>query len=97
MRLFEFIKSESILLVFTTLFFILLILYPSKTFNYLYLVDWKTIITFVGLLVITTGLKESGYFIFFLKNLLTKIKTERSLAFLWFYLLYWFQLFLLMM
>jgi len=43
-------------------------------------VDWNTIILLSGLIIITTAIKESGFFYFLAYNISKQIKTERMLA-----------------
>ncbi|MHA1721282.1 MAG: SLC13 family permease [Promethearchaeota archaeon] len=43
-------------------------------------VDWRTIIILTGLLIITSGLKESGYINVLAEETLKKIKNERTLS-----------------
>jgi len=76
----EFIKKEIVLFVFLFLFIILSVLHPYEIASYPSFVDWKTIITLTGLLIITTGLKESNFFVVFSKKLLMRLKTEKSLS-----------------
>ena len=45
-------------------------------------VDWDTIITLSGLLLITAGVKESGFFYFLAYNIFRRINNERVLALL---------------
>ncbi len=68
------------LTVFLLLFILLSVIYPEKVKNYPYFVDWKTIITLAGLLIISTGIKESGYFYHVPRKILIKLKSERVLA-----------------
>ena len=79
-RLLEFVKSEIILAIFLLLFAILVILYPYKIVNYSSYIDWRTIIALTGLLIITTGLKESGFFYVFARKLLKRLKNEKNLS-----------------
>ena len=74
------VKKEPFLTVFSILSIVLIILYPAKIIDYPSFVDWNTIITLTGLLIITTGLKESGYFSSFSEKVLNKIKNEKILA-----------------
>jgi len=76
----EFIKKEIVLFVFLFLFIILSVLHPYEIASYPSFVDWKTIIALTGLLIITTGLKESNFFFVFSKKLLMRLKTEKSLS-----------------
>ncbi len=43
-------------------------------------VDWETIYTLAGLLVITGGIRESGFFDFTARHLAYRIRSERALA-----------------
>jgi len=76
----EFLKKEVILFIFLFLLAIVAILYPYEIVNYPSFVDWRTIIALTGLLIITTGLKESGYFNVFSRKVLRRLKSERSLS-----------------
>jgi len=80
MRIIEFIKTAFVLFIFLFLLAIVFILYPSKIISYPSFVDWKTIIALTGLLIITTGLKESGYLNIFSRKVLKELKTERSVS-----------------
>ncbi len=73
-------KKEIILLIFVLLFVSLAVLNPHLIIHYPCFIDWKTIIALTGLLIITTGLKESGYLYFFSKRILNKTGNERNLA-----------------
>ncbi len=74
------IKREPFLTILLILIVILTILYPYEIPNYPFFVAWKTIIALTGLLIITTGLKESGYFYYLAKKVLNKIESERKLV-----------------
>ncbi len=76
----KFVQKEIVFLIFLLLLLVLTLLYPNKIKNYPYFIDWKTIFSLSGLLVITTALKESGYFYILSKRMVKKIKTERGLA-----------------
>ncbi|MHA2002447.1 MAG: SLC13 family permease [Promethearchaeota archaeon] len=76
----HFIKKEIVLFVFFFVLVILAIIYPYQIINYPSFVDWRTIITLTGLLIITSGLKESGYINFFAEETLKKVKNERILS-----------------
>ncbi|GAB6188544.1 anion transporter [Marinitoga arctica] len=75
-----FIKNEFVFFIFLFLLLILSILYPQKMTNYIYFVDWKTIIILTGLIIITSGIKESGYLFSLAKKLLPLFNAEKSLA-----------------
>jgi len=78
--LIEFVKKEVVLFIFLFLLATVAILYPYEIINYPSFVDWRTIIALTGLLIITTGLKESGYFSVFSRKVLKRLKSERSLS-----------------
>ena len=80
MKVLKFIIKEKILATFLFLLILLSFIYPYKIGNYPYFVDWKTITALAGLLIITTGLKESGYFYQLSKRFLIKLKNEKKLA-----------------
>ncbi|RLI78987.1 citrate transporter [Archaeoglobales archaeon] len=68
--------------VFVSLFLLLLslsILKPTKLKYYPEYVDWRTISALFGLLIITTGIKESGYLQRASQRLLRNVKSERGL------------------
>ncbi len=65
---------------FLFLLILLSLLYPYKIKDYPAFVDWRTIIALAGLLIITTGIKESGYFYNISKQILIKLKSERGLC-----------------
>ncbi len=75
------IKDNYILLPFLILFIILSFAYPYNIKNYYKFVDWNTIVTLIGLLTITTAIKECRFFRGIVKKVLTKIKDERKLSF----------------
>ena len=68
------------LLIFVTLTLILSILYPSEVTHYPKYVDWETILALTGLLVVTTGIRESGYLDFLSCKAITHVKSKRVLA-----------------
>ncbi len=68
------------LILFLLLLVILSLLYPHNIINYPHFIDWRTIMALTGLLVITTGLKESGYFNFITKRMLKRFHDERTLS-----------------
>ncbi len=80
-RKINFAKRETVLLVFLFLLLVLSALYPQQIIHYPSFIHWDTILTLTGLLIITTGLKESGYFNVFSGQVLKRLKSERSLAF----------------
>ncbi len=79
-KIIDFIAEEFLLCIFAVLLLILALFTNSQIRQYPSFVDWKTISVLAGLLIITTGLKQSGYFNVFAKQMLFKIKTERKIA-----------------
>jgi len=77
----EFVRKEIVLFIFLFMLAIVALLYPHEIINCYSFVDWRTIIALTGLLIVTTGLKESGYFDIFSKKVLERLKSERSLSF----------------
>jgi Na+/H+ antiporter NhaD/arsenite permease-like protein len=73
-------KKELVLILFILLLVLLAIIYPEKITEYPSYVDWDTIVALTGLLIIATGLKESGYFNLISKKTLRRVKSERSLS-----------------
>ncbi len=70
-------------LIFSPFLFILILLYllyPNEIKNYPYFVAWRTIGALAGLLIITTAIKESGYFLIVTKRISKKANTERKIA-----------------
>ncbi|KAA0000085.1 MAG: hypothetical protein FE047_02555, partial [Thermoplasmata archaeon] len=80
LKIAKFMAKEKMLTAFLFIFILLTIVYPEKVKEYPYFVDWKTILTLAGLLVISTGIKESGYFYHASRQILVKLKTERALV-----------------
>ncbi|HIP49338.1 MAG TPA: hypothetical protein EYG92_10295 [Lutibacter sp.] len=93
----EFVKKEAVLFIFLSLLAIVTILHPYEIISYPSFVDWRTIIALTGLLIITTGLKESGYFNVFSRKVLKRLKSERNLSFFYFCFQYYYQHFSQMM
>lgn len=79
-RMVAFIGQEIFLVVSLALLFMFMVLFPQEIPNYPAFVDWKTIGSLAGLLVITTALGESGYINTISMELLRRLKTERELA-----------------
>ena len=73
--------GNEILIPFLILFFILLFIFPDKIKVYHSYVHWNTIWTLFGLLIITTGIKESGFLVPIARRVLARVKTERALGF----------------
>ncbi len=78
--IFEFAKREIYLSISLIILASLSVLYPRQIGNYPYFIDWRTIFALTGLLIITTGLKQSQYFDYIADKTLKRLKHERSLA-----------------
>ncbi len=77
-----FARAEALLLILVLIFFCFAVLDPRPVWRYHELVEWQTIAALAGLLVITTGLKESGYLNRAALGIIGKLSNERSLALL---------------
>ncbi|MCD6446337.1 DUF1646 family protein, partial [Candidatus Bathyarchaeota archaeon] len=75
----KFIRKENVLSIFLFLLAVLAILYPHEITKFPSFVAWKTIMALMGLLIITTGLKESKCFHVFSIKLLKRLNSERGL------------------
>ncbi len=75
-----FVKREFIVVVFLTLLVLLTAFFPVNLSEFPAMVDWDTIRLLTGLLILATGIKESGYFDIISRNMLKKIGNERTLA-----------------
>ncbi len=80
MKIIDFIRDEGIFFIFFILLLLLSILFPGEIPRYFSFIDWNTIIALSALLIITTGLKESGFLRFLSKQILKKFENERELA-----------------
>jgi|Deesub1362A_J573_1020465.scaffolds.fasta_scaffold00039_143 Na+/H+ antiporter NhaD/arsenite permease-like protein len=74
------IKNNYILLPFVFLMIVLSVLYPQNIRDYHTFVDWRTLAVLTGLLVITTAIKESFFFLKMIKKFFKRIDNERKLA-----------------
>ncbi len=75
------LKDEKLFLTLLLLLGILLFFNPKAIYHLFYYVDWVTIITLTGLLVISTGIKESNVLDRVSLKIFQRVKTERGLAF----------------
>ncbi|WP_457559730.1 SLC13 family permease [Candidatus Harpocratesius sp.] len=78
--IYQFMKKEFIIISSLILLIILSLIYRIPMKYYPSFVDWHTILALTGLLVITTGLKESNIFEKIAKWIINSIKSERNLA-----------------
>ncbi len=74
------IHKESFLTLLLILLGILAVLYPAEIKSYPSFIDWQTILALTGLLIITTGFRESGYFCSLSEKVLRKASRERRLT-----------------
>ena len=77
----KFAEREPLFLFFFFLLGILSLLNPSKIIHYPSYVNWQIIINLAILLMLTTGIEESAYFHAILQKVLSRVSTERALAF----------------
>ncbi len=75
----RFICNEFVLIAYLVVLFILLALKPGYIRQFPDFIDWRTIASLSGLIVITTGFRISGYFDAFARHSLRRISTERNL------------------
>lgn len=76
------LRQDSLLLILVLLSLGLTLLHPDAVVTYPQRVDWATIAALAGLLMLTTGLEESGFLQRAAFELLTRMHTERHLALL---------------
>ncbi len=86
------IKKEFLFFIFLGLFFVLL--KPEKLGEYPKYIDFPTIFALFSLMLITTAIKETKYFDIFAKKIISKVKTERALAYSLVYFSLFFSMFL---
>lgn len=55
-------------------------LMPTKISAFLQFIDWTTIVTLLGLMLLTKGVEVSGYFDFIGRKIINTLQTERHLA-----------------
>lgn len=75
------LKDEKLLLLLIFFMFVLLVLNPQSIPSMWHSVDWSTIITLTGLLIISTGIKESNVLDKISIRTLKHVKTEKELSF----------------
>ncbi len=92
MYILNLLKREFLFFIFLTLFFILL--NPEDILKYPEYIDYPTIFALFSLMTITTAIKETKYFDIFAKKIISKIDTERKLAFVLIYLAVFLAMFL---
>ncbi|VAX15310.1 Inner membrane protein YbiR [hydrothermal vent metagenome] len=73
-------KNNYIFLPFLILLMFSAFIYPSQIKNYFEFIDWRTITVLISLLITTTAIKESSFFIKTTERLIYKIDSEKKLA-----------------
>ncbi len=87
-------KENTLFFLFLILLFFLLPFFHGDVGNFLSYIDFPTIRALICLLVITTGLKVSGFFDYISQKYISKFKSERSLALFLMILSVFFSMFL---
>jgi len=76
----KFIREETVLSVLIGLFILLNVFIPGHISEYRGYIDWKTITTLLALIIVATGIKQSGYLDLLAHFVLKGITDERMLA-----------------
>lgn len=76
----DFVREQAVVLIALGVLILLMILYPGQIRNYPRYIDWRTILSLTGLMIITVGMKESRVYRRLSMRIIKKIKTERQLA-----------------
>lgn len=76
------LRQDLLLLLLVAVCAGLTLWHPDGTATYPQLVDWPTIASLAGLILLTTGLEESGFLQHAAFHVITRMRTERHLAFL---------------
>ena len=72
------LKRDMIFFIFLLILIIFSLLFPKEIINYPKAVDWKTILMLSGLLITTTGIKESKVLRKFIELILKRSHSERG-------------------
>ncbi len=80
-KIISFIYKEPAIFISLFLLLFLSIVFSSNIIYYPSYVDWHTITTLAGLLILTTSLQRSGYFNIIAYNIIRTAKTERAISF----------------
>jgi di/tricarboxylate transporter len=80
--LLELLRQDLLLLVLVLVCAGLTLWHTDAVATYPQLVDWPTIASLAGLILLTTGLEESGFLQHAAYHVITRMHTERHLAFL---------------
>ncbi len=74
------LREEKVLLAFTGLLLLLSAFYPERIKHYPSWVDWNTLASLAGLLIIATGIESSGFLHLLAQRALNRLRSERQLA-----------------
>ncbi len=74
------LREEKVFLAFTGLLLLLSAFYPEKIKHYPSWVDWNTLASLAGLLIIATGIESSGFLHLLAQKALNRLRSERQLA-----------------
>ena len=74
------LKRDMIFFIFLLILIIFSLLFPKEITNYPKVIDWKTILMLSGLLITTTGIKESKVLRKFIELILKRSHSERGIA-----------------
>ncbi|WP_322043609.1 SLC13 family permease [Paraburkholderia sp. J67] len=77
-----FARGEPVLTILVVAFVLLQVLAPTPWRKLPALVDWQTVMTLAGLLILTKALEYSGFLTWTAHRLVHSIRSERALAFL---------------
>lgn len=81
-RVGAFVRGEPVLTILVVALVLLQILAPQPLSKLPALVDWQTVMTLAGLLILTKALEYSGFLTWTAHRLVHRIRSERALAFL---------------
>ncbi|MBB3255923.1 Na+/H+ antiporter NhaD/arsenite permease-like protein [Paraburkholderia bannensis] len=81
-RVGAFVRGEPVLTILVVALVVLQIFAPQPWSKLPALVDWQTVMTLAGLLILTKALEYSGFLTWTAHRLVHRIRSERSLAFL---------------
>ncbi len=81
-RVGAFLRSEPVLTILVVALVLLQVFAPQPLSKLPALVDWQTVMTLAGLLILTKALEYSGFLTWTAHRLVHRIRSERALAFL---------------
>jgi len=79
-RVSRLLRNEFIFIVYSFVLVVLVVSRPSSVLEFPEYIDWRTIASLAGLILISKGFQLSGYFDWFARRSLTRISSERNLA-----------------